>query len=219
MPIAGLPAGAGRKGARVGPRFSAALIVSALVHAAFIGAASEPGTRLAHTSAAAHRFPLAARLISVESQPQSVALPESHVFPPEARRAAPVRRTPSARVSQARDAAPEEREDEPRITEAPDSTYYAARQLDSYPELVTALDLKFPANVDLAVSAGHVLLLVLIDAQGRVNDASVVEAAPPGVFEDAATHALLSARFKPAVKDGRAVRSRLVVHVTYGKPE
>lgn len=219
MPIAVSPDAAGRTEVRVGPRFAVALAVSALVHAALIGAASEPGTRLAHTGAVADRFPLAARLISVESHPHSEALPESHVFPPEARRAAPAKRRPPARVSKARAATPAEREDEPRITEAADTTYYAARQLDSYPELVTALDLRFPADVDLAVSAGHVLLLVLIDAQGRVNDASVVEAAPPGVFDEAATHALLGARFRPAVKDGRAVRSRLVVHVTYGKPE
>lgn len=112
-----------------------------------------------------------------------------------------------------------EREDERRITEGPDTTYYAARQIDRYPELVTALDLRFPAGIDVAVSAGYVLLLVLIDAQGRVNDASIVEAAPPGVFDEEAMRALLSARFRPAVKDGRAVRSRLVVHVTYGKPE
>ena len=218
MPVAGWPAAPGRTDARIGPRFVAALVVSALVHAAFLGSASQSGTRVALSDAPPERSALAARLISVEPRFLPETLPETPIEPPPRPLAGAAKRKPSAQPSTSR-ARAGERKNENHSSEAPDTTYYAARQLDSYPGLVTALDLRFPADIDPEVSAGHVLLLVLIDAQGRVNDVSVVEAAPPGVFDEEATRALLSARFKPAVKDGRAVRSRLVVHVTYGKPE
>lgn len=217
MPIAGAPAAAGRTGARVGPRFVAAVAVSALVHAALIGVAQDPGARSARVHPGAHNPPLVARLIAAAPL-LPAASPEAPRVALKRLRASPVARKPSAQATPGGVAIASEREGEDRAG-APDATYYAARQLDRYPELITALELKFPSDIDLAVSAGHVLLLVLIDAQGRVNDASVVEAAPPGVFDEDATRALWSARFTPAVKDGRAVRSRLVVHVTYGKPE
>lgn len=104
------------------------------------------------------------------------------------------------------------------MSEVTGTTYYAARHLDRYPELKAALELTFPAGA-AAESSGYVVLLVLIDAEGRVDDASVVQAAPEGIFDEEAKSALLRARFKPALKDGLAVRSRLVVHVTYGKPD
>ena len=50
-----------------------------------------------------------------------------------------------------------------------------------------------------------------------VDDVSVVEAEPPGVFEGDARRAFLGARFNPALKDGRAVKARVLVHVSYGE--
>ena len=101
----------------------------------------------------------------------------------------------------------------PRI---PDPTYYPARQLDVYPALAGTLEVRYPGAAD---AKGRVLLLVLIDAAGLVDDVSVVESEAPGYLEDDARRALGAARFKPALRRGLPVKSRLLVEIDYGAQE
>src|SRR5205085_2100141 len=68
--------------------------------------------------------------------------------------------------------------------ELPDATYYPARQLDVYPRLTSTLELRYSAKGGAANITGRTLLLVLIDEGGGVSDVSVVEADPPGYFDD-----------------------------------
>jgi periplasmic protein TonB len=63
--------------------------------------------------------------------------------------------------------------------------------------------------------AGSVTLLVLIDEGGRVVSTSVTDAAPDGVFEQAAQQALANPAFYPVQKDGRMVRSRILIKVEF----
>ena len=63
--------------------------------------------------------------------------------------------------------------------------------------------------------AGSVTLLVLIDEAGRVVGTSVMDATPDGVFEQAAQQALVNAAFYPAQKDGRMVRSRVLIKIEF----
>ena len=58
-------------------------------------------------------------------------------------------------------------------------------------------------------------MLLLIDEFGGVNEASVVESQPEGYFEDAALAVFRAARFSPAQKQGRAVKSRVLLQVKY----
>lgn len=213
-------AAAERTQARVVLRFAAALTVSALLHTGFTGLiASGSGARFKRTPALVTPAALSVRLLAPDD-PRPAASLKNHDAAPQPSVAAPSKHSASRAPTAARPPPEKKRQDTPSvITEVPDTTYYAARQLDQYPELKAELELTFPADVAASESAGYVLLLVLIDAEGRVNDASVVEAAPEGVFDEEAKGALLRARFKPALKDGRAVRSRLIVHVTYGKPD
>jgi len=95
----------------------------------------------------------------------------------------------------------------------PDRTYYPARQLDVYPALANALEVRYPGAAD---SKARVLLLVLIDAAGLVDDVSVVESEAAGYLEDDARKALKAARFKPALRGGLPVKSRLLVEIDYG---
>lgn len=97
----------------------------------------------------------------------------------------------------------------------PDPAYYGARQLDVYPVLASTLRLTDPDGGRTPAGVGRVLLLVLIDAEGRVNEVSVIEAEPPGVFEEHTRATFQAARFIPALKDGRPVKSRLLVEVDY----
>lgn len=210
-------AAARRTGARGWRRFAAALTVSALLHLAFAEiVAPEPGARSTRRHAAATPSSLAVRLIASDD-PLPTASPTRQAAPPKPPLSAPAQRLPSRAVPAARAAATKERQEVSVLSEPEDTRYYAARHLDHYPALLAALDLTFPADVAASERSGYVLLLVLIDVDGRVNDASVVEAVPAGVFDEEARRALLAAHFKPAFKNGRAVRSRLIVHVSYGK--
>jgi len=96
-----------------------------------------------------------------------------------------------------------------------DPTYYPARLLDEYPRPVVPVEPQYPSRAALNDVPGKVLLLLLIDETGRVNEVSVIEATPPGYFEEAALAVFRNVQFVPARKDGRAVRSRVVITVNY----
>jgi protein TonB len=96
-----------------------------------------------------------------------------------------------------------------------DPTYYPAKQVDMHP---VALNLIKPAYPDKGVELGvegKVVLLLLIDEIGVVKEVSVVEADPEEIFDESALAAFREARFAPAQKNGRAVKSRVLIRVSY----
>lgn len=68
-------------------------------------------------------------------------------------------------------------------------------------------------------ASGTVRVTLLIDETGNVNEVSTAGAEPAGIFEGAVRRAFASARFSPARKDGRAVKSRVLISVTYNPGE
>ena len=96
-----------------------------------------------------------------------------------------------------------------------DPTYYPAKQLDVYPQPLAAIRLDYPESAANAKVDGRLVVLLLIDEFGVVNDASVVESQPEGYFEDAALAVFRAVRFAPAQKQGRAVKSRVMLQVKY----
>jgi periplasmic protein TonB len=96
-----------------------------------------------------------------------------------------------------------------------DPTWYSAEQLDVYPRAVTGVQPHFPAQAARERIRGEVTLLLKVDERGTVEEATVAQAVPEGYFEAAAVAAFRTARFDPAQKDGRSVRSRLVVRVWF----
>jgi periplasmic protein TonB len=46
----------------------------------------------------------------------------------------------------------------------------------------------------------------------------VIEAEPAGSFEEDARRTFQSAQFRPALKNGRPVKSRILVQLEYGNP-
>ena len=96
-----------------------------------------------------------------------------------------------------------------------DPTYYPAKQLDVYPQPLAAIRLDYPESAANAKVDGRLVVLLLIDEFGVVNEASVVESQPEGYFEDAALAVFRAARFLPAQKQGRAVKSRVMLQVKY----
>lgn len=130
-------------------------------------------------------------------------------------RPSPAPRERTKTVVAAAPSAPARSADNESILDVPDSTYYGVRQLDVFPALASAFELQYPARAAAADVKGRVALLVLIDAHGAVDDVSVVEAQPAGYFEEDALRVFRAARFKPALKGGRAVKSRVVIEVNY----
>lgn len=102
-------------------------------------------------------------------------------------------------------------EPDPSASNLPDTVHYPAKELDVYPRLLGPLVIDYPEVA--GQQAGRVTLLLLVDESGRVTSATVIDAQPEGMHEDAVTRAYSGAAFSPARKQGRAVRSRILVAV------
>ena len=98
---------------------------------------------------------------------------------------------------------------------AVDLTYYPARELDTQPRALQAISPEYPAEAARQRQSGTVRLQLKLEADGRVSEASVVEATPPDVFDASALQAFGTARFAPARKDGRPVRALILIEVSY----
>lgn len=104
-----------------------------------------------------------------------------------------------------------------------DPTWYPAKQVDVHPRAVNSIQPVYPAVAVEGEIEGSVVVLLLIDEAGNVKEASVSEAQPEGIFDESALAAFRMARFIPAQKNGRAVKSRLQIRVGFeldkpGKP-
>ncbi len=94
--------------------------------------------------------------------------------------------------------------------------YYPARELDQRPLVRTAVHPVFPQHAP--VDSGRVVLRLLISASGEVDEARVLSASPPGVFDAAALEAFTPAQFLPGRRKGVAVGSALNVELLFGRP-
>jgi protein TonB len=120
-------------------------------------------------------------------------------------------------------AAPERESPRPllEIPSAVDLAYYGAREVDVLPRALREIRPEYPAEADRRRVSGNVRLQLKLEADGRVSDVEVVEANPPGLFEESALAAFRQARFSPAQRNGRPVRARIVIDVEYdyeGRP-
>ena len=92
-----------------------------------------------------------------------------------------------------------------------DPNDYTALDLDRLPRPLAPLRINRAAGA----GAGDVRLELLIDERGIVQDISFAGPAAPARVEEALRAALVTTRFIPAQKDGRAVRSRIVLSVGF----
>jgi hypothetical protein len=90
-----------------------------------------------------------------------------------------------------------------------DPTYYPVNELDVYPHLTRPLDLeRLPVT-------GRIRLRLLIDEHGHINDITPAEVADSHP-DTALIAALAAARFIPARKNGRYVKSSVLLSVGPG---
>lgn len=94
---------------------------------------------------------------------------------------------------------------------APD--YASAATLDPPPRPLSDIDPDYPKSAGLR--QGVVVLRLLIDAAGHVDNVAVVRSAPTGVFDESALAAFGKARFSPGMLLGVAVKSQWTVEVEF----
>lgn len=93
--------------------------------------------------------------------------------------------------------------------------YYPARDLDVQPRALQPIQPVYPqAALDRELS-GTVNVELHVEADGRVSDAKVTSADPPGYFEQAALAAFKNARFSPAIRHSEAVRCLIIIKVKF----
>lgn len=198
-------------------RFALALGASLALHLALIfgvqvKAPQQAGSALAALKVRIERVGDEERKVTLTAEKASAAVPEKvEAATPNAGEAPP---SPAAHAAPvAEQAAPLLPAVEIPLIEDP--TWYPARQVDVHPTALQQIKPVYPDKASVQGVEGHVILLLLIDEAGAVKDVSVAEAKPEGYFEESALAVFREARFSPAQKKGRAVRSRVLIRVTY----
>nr|WP_284710904.1 energy transducer TonB [Desulfovibrio aminophilus] len=92
---------------------------------------------------------------------------------------------------------------------------YGPGQVDRPPRLLRRIDPRYPEAARRQGVHGKVVLKFLVGADGRVRDIEVVEAEPPGAFEQAAVEAVSRWEFSPAMLRGRPVAVWMRVPVSF----
>jgi TonB family protein len=85
---------------------------------------------------------------------------------------------------------------------------FAESSVSEHARLVSPVRPEYPAAARALGVEGTVSLELVVDREGRVVEARVVRAAGHG-FDDSALRALRGARFRPALREGQAVRVRM----------
>jgi protein TonB len=87
----------------------------------------------------------------------------------------------------------------------------------SYPVLVHRVEPDYPRAAIATRSEGVVILEAIITASGAVEEVSLLKSANP-LLDEAAARAVRQWSYRPATLNGRAVRVRLTVTVTFAIP-
>lgn len=93
--------------------------------------------------------------------------------------------------------------------------FFRSSELDQQPYPLIAVVPAYPPHARANEIEGWVRLLLLIDEGGQLRRLEVLEASPPGVFEDAALTAFAVAPFSPGRRAGAAVKSRMIIKVEF----
>jgi protein TonB len=93
--------------------------------------------------------------------------------------------------------------------------YYLSSEVDVRAEPIGETNLVYPQSAYQQRLPGKVTVSILISQRGSVDEVAVVKADPPGIFEQAALSAARELKFSPALRGGRAVKSKKLVEVEF----
>ena len=91
--------------------------------------------------------------------------------------------------------------------------------VDTAPTLIGGLEglqarVHYPEEARRADIEGQVVVQFIVGTQGQIENAEVVRSPSP-LLSDAALAAVLGSRFTPGKQDGRAVRVRFAIPITF----
>ena len=78
--------------------------------------------------------------------------------------------------------------------------------VDTKPRVLSRSPMQYPASAMKKHIKGYVIVNLLIDTDGSIEAAKVLESSPPGVFDVVALSGIRSWRFAPGKYKGRAVK-------------
>jgi len=78
--------------------------------------------------------------------------------------------------------------------------------VDTKPRVLSRSPMQYPASAMKKRIKGYVVINLLIDTDGSIEAAKVLQASPPGVFDAAALSGIRSWRFAPGKYKGRPVK-------------
>lgn len=186
-------------------RLAYALAISAGAHFAVLaGAPLAPG--LGAVSLFAAR-PLTARLAAAPAQ-DAVLAEEPHRRAPETAPAPSA--TPAATPAPVTAQAPAKAAGLPSA-----EIFFRGGEVDERAVPLNEVNLVYPGRALAESQRGVVTLRLKIDHQGVLRDAAVVDAQPPGIFEEAALVAVRELRFRPALRNGVPVGSVKTIEVPF----
>lgn len=96
-----------------------------------------------------------------------------------------------------------------------DTTWYVAEEVEVRAEPLIVVIPRLPDEGNTKILVGRVILNVFVTEHGTTHHIDVVSSDPPGLGP-AASGAFRDARWTPAVRGGRFVRSLKVIEVCYG---
>jgi protein TonB len=92
------------------------------------------------------------------------------------------------------------------LDEIAEDTIMTGNSVDVQPKVLSRSAMEYPASAMKNRIKGYVIVNVLIDKQGNVETAQVLEAFPSGIFDAVALNGVRSWRFSPAQYKGQAVK-------------
>ena len=91
------------------------------------------------------------------------------------------------------------------------SGLYMPGQLDHLPSVLRPVKPDYPPDAKKKRIEGRVVVRLIVDSTGRPTECAVHAAEPSGYFEEAALGAARKTRFIPGKKNGRPVRTLVLL--------
>lgn len=93
--------------------------------------------------------------------------------------------------------------------------YYLAHELDVRPQIKTRVEPDYPAAAAEQGLSGAFQTRIYIDESGQVERVLVPEDRDADLFAAAVVKAFLAARYTPGIKDGKPVRSLVILEIKF----
>jgi len=93
--------------------------------------------------------------------------------------------------------------------------YFRSSELDERAEPLNQVDLEYPEAALASGTSGAVTLQLRIDHSGALQEATVLDSTPAGLFDKAALAAVRQLQFRPAMRRGVAVGSIKTIEIPF----